>query len=105
MTAPIFGLTPAQADCAMVIAALLDFEGNSPTYAEIAAELCLASKGRAHRLVQSLKERGWIEPRFSRRRPLFKAWRALRLTRSPPPFNGNPIGITEAGRAYAENAA
>ena len=103
--APIYGLTPAQADCARVIAAMTDFLGNSPTYAEIAAELGLTNRSRAHDLVHCLVERGWVERRFSKRRPLFKSWRALRLTRSPPPFDYGAIDITEAGQDYLEAAA
>jgi len=100
MTVPVYGLTPAQTDCARVIGALTDFDGRSPTYDELRAELCLTSKGRVYILVQALVERGWVKlPPYS------LAPRALRLTRSPPPFNGNPIAITEAGRAYLEQAA
>jgi len=98
VTTPIYGLTPAQADCARVIAAMTTFEGNSPTYEEIAAELSLADKSGAHRLVMGLNDRGWIEPYPN------GAIRAIRLTRSPPPFNGNPITITEAGREYLRAA-
>ena len=106
MTPPIYGLTPAQADCARVIAALTSFEGNSPTYQEIADELGLVnSRSGIHRLVNGLIERGWIERRFSKRRPLFNAGRALRLTRSPPPFDYSAIALTKAGREYAEKAA
>ncbi|KKL11187.1 hypothetical protein LCGC14_2548310 [marine sediment metagenome] len=105
MTAPIYGLTPAQADCARVIHALTDFEGKSPSYDEISDEMCIYSKGRVWILVQALIERGWIAPTGFR--PPFaapRAPRALHLTRSPPPFNGNPIAITEAGCAYLEDA-
>ena len=95
MTAPIYGLTPAQADCARVIGALTSFEGKSPSYAEIAEEMCVShSKGGVHRLVHGLINRGWIAPYPK------AANRALSLSRSPPPFNGNPIAITDAGRKY-----
>ncbi len=110
MTAPTYGLTSAQADCARVIAAMTDFLGNSPTYDEIAAELCLShSKSGVHRLVNDLIERGWIEVCHTERAPRW--WpisgprRALRLTRSPPPFPMCAIAITEAGREYLEQAA
>ena len=108
MTAPVYGLTPAQADCARVIAAMTDFLGNSPSYDEIAAELSLASAAGVHRLVHGLIDRGWIEwpfsptlvpARFSLPR------RGLKLTRSPPPFPMCAIAITEAGRAYLEKVA
>ena len=100
MTAPIYGLTPAQADCARVIGALTDFDGRSPSYKELRDELCLASTGRVYVIVQALVERGWVKlPPYS------LAPRALRLTRSPPSFNGNPIAITEAGREYLDKAA
>lgn len=98
MTAPLYGLTPAQADCARVIAAMTDFEGNSPSFREIGAELSLAGESGVYRLVHQLIERGWIE------RPPKYAIGALRLTRSPPPFDGNPITITEAGREYLRAA-
>ena len=119
MTAPIYGLTPAMADCARVIAALTDFEGNSPSYEEIAAELCVCNKSRVYTLVQALIERGWIETRdpdlasakwalyFNPPRafPIPAPHRGLKLTRSPPPFDYSAIAITEAGRAYLEKAA
>lgn len=104
----VYGLTPSQADCARVIAALTDFLGNSPSYAEIAAELSLQNKSGAHRLVHGLIERGWIKPWLKANRfSVFdiRRKRSLRLTRSPPPFNGNPITITEAGREYLEKTA
>ena len=99
LSPPVYGLTPSQADCARVIAALTDFEGTSPSFAEIAAELGIANKSGVHRLVHQLIERGWIDPYE------LQGKRALRLTRPPPPFNGNPITITKAGRAYLEDAA
>ena len=99
MTVHVYGLTPGQADCARVIAALTDFDGNSPSFAEIGAELGVANKSGVHRLVQSLIERGWLEPYTS------QAKRVLRLTRSPPPFDGRAIAITEAGRQYLEQHA
>jgi len=98
VTAPVYGLTPGQADCARVIAALTDFEGDSPSFAEIARELG-CSKSEAVRLVICLIERGWIE------RPPKYAMGALRLTRSPPPFDGRAVDITEAGRLYLEKHA
>lgn len=100
MTAPVYGLTPSQADCARVIHALTDFLGNSPSFVEIAAELCL-STGRSgvHRMVHALVDRGWIVPFEPRTK------RALRLTRSPPPFNYSASAITEAGQAYLDQAA
>ena len=98
MTTPIYGLTPAQADCARVIAALTTFEGNSPSYKKIAAELGIY-QSQACGLVGRLIDRGWIA------RPARFAWRALRLTRSPPPFDYGAIDVTEAGRAYLEQAA
>lgn len=98
MNGHVYGLTSTQADCGRVIAAMTDFLGNSPSYDEIAAEMNL-HKGYVHRTVERLIERGWII------RPPCFAIRALRLTRSPPPFNGNPITITKAGRAYLEQAA
>ena len=103
MTAPIYGLTAAQADCARVIGALTSFEGNSPSYAEIAAELSLQSVGGVHRLVHGLIDRGWIKrpPRLGQ----MGNRRNLHLTRPPPPFDGNPIAITEAGREYLEDTA
>ena len=82
-----------------MIAALTDFEGRGPSFTEISDEMCISSKGRVWVLVEALIERGWIK------RPPWGASRALHLTRSPPPFNGNPIAITEAGRAYLEKAA
>lgn len=108
MTAPIYGLTSAQADCARVIHALTDFLGNSPSYAEAGVELGLASVSGVHRLVHGLIERGWIEagPKASRFSVFdIRRKRSLRLTRSPPPFNGSAVAITEAGRAYLEQAA
>lgn len=119
MNATIYGLTPAQADCARVIGALTSFEGKSPSYAEIAAELCVShSKSGVHRLVHGLIERGWIVPRDLKRAardwlavyPRFvlsipNQRRGLRLTRSPPPFDYSAIAITEAGREYLEQAA
>ena len=99
MTAPVFGLTPAQADCARVIAALTSFEGKGPSFAEVSDEMCIHSKGRVWVLVQALIERGWIK------RPYFNATRALRLTRSPPPFDYGAIDVTDAGRAYLDKAA
>ena len=95
MTAPIYGLTPAMADCARVIAAMTDFDGNSPRFAEIAHELG-TSTGGVHRLVICLIERGWVKPY----EPRIK--QPLRLTRSPPPFDYSAIAITEAGREYLE---
>ena len=118
MTAPVYGLTPSQADCARVIAALTSFEGKSPSYDEIAAELCLSGRPRVHWLVHQLIDRGWIEERHTEQAvrdwlavyprwmgPIRNARRGLRLTRSPPPFNGDPIAITEAGQEYLEAAA
>lgn len=98
MTAPVYGLTPSQADCARVIGALTDFEGNSPTLAEIAAELGV-TRSNVIELAAQLLDRGWIAPRTPWAR------RTLKLTRSPPPFDYSAIAITEAGRAYLENAA
>ena len=99
MSAPVYGLTPSQADCARVIAALTDFEGKSPSYDEITVELGFRNKGQVHRTVERLIERGWIKP------PPKYAIRALRLTRSPPPFSYSAIAITEAGREYLEDVA
>ena len=104
----VYGLTPGMADCARVIAALTSFDGRSPSYTEIAAELGLQSTGGVARLVQGLIKRGWIKPgpraqRFSVITP--RPACSVNLTRSPPPFDYSPIAITEAGREYLEQAA
>jgi len=98
MTGHIYGLTSGQADCARVIAAMTDFLGNSPSNREIAAELGITLQA-VYPPTKGPTERGWLVPRAP------WAHRALRLTRSPPPFDGRAVAITEAGRLYLEKHA
>ena len=52
------GLTPKQNKTLNFIGAYIDQHGYSPTFAEIAESIGVASRGRAHLIVGSLIERG-----------------------------------------------
>jgi len=79
------GLTPAQLDCARVIHELAVLKGHAPSYAEIMAEMDLASRGRVAYLVYALRDRGW-------------------LTMAPPPLDERPFEITPDGEKEAAAA-
>lgn len=55
---PLAGLTKRQADTLKFIDAFQTERECSPTYSEIAEGIGLTSKGRAHRIVSGLIERG-----------------------------------------------
>lgn len=54
-----YGLTRAQRDCLLVIQELSG-DGVPPSLDEIAHELCLCNRGRAHALLTGLRDRGFL---------------------------------------------
>jgi len=54
------GLTPVQHRCLLFIRQFVEKNGFSPTYAEIAEALGLASKAGVWRMVHGLVERGYL---------------------------------------------
>ena len=66
----MFNLTRRQKQCFDFIKRHIDENGLSPSFDEIQHALGLASKSGAHRLVHSLKERGWVDFLPHRRRTI-----------------------------------
>lgn len=64
------GLTPTQARALEFIGAFIDDKGWSPTLQEIATAIGITSKGRAHRIISALTERGAITFHPRRRRSI-----------------------------------
>jgi DNA-binding MarR family transcriptional regulator len=54
------GLTPRQLECMKFISSYVDQNGHAPTMNQIAAALGLKSRSGAHRIIESLIERGWL---------------------------------------------
>jgi SOS-response transcriptional repressor LexA len=56
-----FGLTRKQRDVLLVIQELTALDGVPPTYAEIAREIDAPSRSEIKRLLNLLRDRGWID--------------------------------------------
>lgn len=82
MSEGTFGLTPVQRDCLLVIQELTELAGTSPTLAEIAHEMSLASRGRVQTLIRALKDRGRVDWLPSRSRSI--------IVLQPIPMPGEP---------------
>lgn len=59
-TANPFGLSPRMLDALIYIVNAIDYNGISPSYAEIAAALSISSRSHVHGLVQRLIKRGFL---------------------------------------------
>lgn len=55
-----FGLSPRMLDALIYIVNAIDYNGISPSYAEIAAALSISSRSHVHGLVQRLIKRGFL---------------------------------------------
>lgn len=58
--ATLLGLSPRMLDALIYIVNAIDYNGISPSYAEIAAALSISSRSHVHGLVQRLIKRGFL---------------------------------------------
>lgn len=58
--AVLLGLSPRMLDALIYIVNAIDYNGISPSYAEIAAALSISSRSHVHGLVQRLIKRGFL---------------------------------------------
>lgn len=93
-------LTPLQRLCAGVIAEYWIVEGRSPTLDEICHELDLRSRSQAHRLVENLKFKGWLQPRRKRHR--YQLALAVPELALPPEHD---VVLTARGRSVLDGSA
>lgn len=89
-------LTPRQLLALQVIFELLEVLGETPTYAQIGAELGTTSKGGVARMLYALRDRGWIELDHGR------GTDRLILVAPPPvmPDFDTALELLPAGREY-----
>lgn len=97
MLTPPTPLTPAQLKALLVLVRWIDGKGVAPSCGDLAAELGLASKAAAHRLLEGLEERGWISRMHYKARAITILHRPAELATAPPPAVWRPISEAKPG--------
>lgn len=89
-----YGLTRTQRETLLVIQELSELGSVAPTLEEIAHELCMSSRGRAHAILRALRDRGYVSWLPHRAR-------SITVLLSIPPPNEYDVEVTPAGIAAA----